>query len=68
MKQQLVTINDKILLRKRVVVESVFEQLKHVFQIEQTRHRSVINAFVNITSALVSYQLKPKKTSIEVHA
>ncbi|QGP51894.1 hypothetical protein PsalN5692_03393 [Piscirickettsia salmonis] len=36
-------IIDKILLRKRGIIESVFDQLKNISQIEHSRHRSVNN-------------------------
>lgn len=53
-----------VLLRKRVVVESVIDQLKNVSQIEHTRHRSVFNFLVNILGGLAAYSLQPKKPSL----
>jgi len=38
---------DKLLLRKRAIIESINDQLKNIQQIERTRHRSVVNAMVN---------------------
>lgn len=64
MKNQLMPLINKILLRKRVVVESVIDQLKNVSQIEHTRHRSVFNFLVNILAALAAYSLQPKKPSL----
>ena len=56
--------NEKILLRKRSLIETVFDYLKNKLQIEHTRHRSPINAFIHILSTLISYQLKPSKPKI----
>lgn len=56
MKNSLIHLSDKILLRKRVLVESVNDELKNVCQIEHTRHRSVHNCFVNIIAGLIAYQ------------
>lgn len=64
MKNKLMPFIDKLLLRKRAVIESVNDQLKNVCQIEHTRHRSVWNFLVNILGALVAYSLQPKKPSI----
>jgi hypothetical protein len=40
MKQKLVKLMDKILLRKRALIETVNDQLKNICQIEHSRHRS----------------------------
>ncbi len=53
---------DKILLRKRAIIESVMDQLKNISQIEHTRHRSPVNAFINIIAGLIAYCYQPKKT------
>lgn len=55
---------DKILLRKRAVVESINDELKNACQIEHTRHRSLTNFLVNLCSGLVAYTFLPKKPSI----
>lgn len=68
MKTKLISVTDKILLRKRSIIETVNGQLKNISQIEHTRHRSVTNFFVNILGALTSYALKPKKPSIKFTA
>jgi hypothetical protein len=57
------TLFDKIMLRKRALIESINNQLKFVFQIEHHRHRSPINGFVNILCALVAYIHYPNKPS-----
>ncbi len=48
MKQRLMSLSDRLLLRKRAVVETVIDQLKNISQIEHSRHRSPVNCFVNI--------------------
>ena len=64
MKNKFMNISDKMLLRKRVIVETVNDQLKNISQIEHSRHRSVINCFVNIIAGLVAYCFQPKKPSL----
>jgi hypothetical protein len=65
MKNYFMTIKDKILLRKRSVVESVFNILKNNMNLEHTRHRSPVNFLVNIISCLVCYQFKTNKPKIK---
>jgi predicted ATPase len=48
MKKRLLKVVDKILLRKRALIESVNDQLKNIYQIEHSRHRSVWNFLVNL--------------------
>lgn len=66
MKNKLVPIIDKILLRKRGIIESVNDQLKNISQIEHTRHRSIWNFIANILGALIAYMLKPNKPSLNL--
>jgi len=66
MKNKLMHMTDKILLRKRAVIESVNDFLKNVCQIEHSRHRSVANFIVNIISALVAYSFLPTKPSLNI--
>lgn len=66
MKNKLMPLIDKILLRKRGLIESVNDQLKNISQIEHTRHRSIWNFAVNSLGALTAYVLKPKKPSLKV--
>jgi len=64
MKNKLMSLMDKLLLRKRALIESINDQLKNISQLEHTRHRSPINAMVNWVAALVAYSYQPKKPSI----
>lgn len=65
MKNSLMSFRDKILLRKRSVIESINDELKNICQIEHSRHRSTHNFIMNIIAALVSYCFFPKKPSIK---
>lgn len=66
MKQKLMKLTDKILLRKRSIIETVNDQLKNISQIEHTRHRSSGNFLVNMLAGIGAYMLQPKKPSINV--
>ena len=66
MKPQELSNIDKLLLRKRAVIESVFDQLKNISQIEHSRHRSGNNFLTNLIGGLTAYALQPKKPSIEI--
>ena len=56
---------DKILLRKRFVVETLFDKLKSDMGLEHARHRSPTNAFVHILSCLAAYMLSKNKVAIK---
>jgi hypothetical protein len=58
-------MRDKLLLRKRAVIESVNDFLKNICQIEHSRHRSVVNFLVNLLAALSAYSFLPHKPSIQ---
>lgn len=64
MKNKLMNIEDKLLLRKRAIIESVNDFLKNICQIEHTRHRSFINFLVNVVSGVAAYSFFQKKPSI----
>lgn len=66
MKNRLTSIFDKIMLRKRAIIESVVDQLKNISQIEHSRHRSVANCFVNLLAGLVAYTFREKKPSLNI--
>jgi len=66
MKNRLLPWLDKLLLRKRAIIESVVDQLKNISQIEHTRHRSPINCFINILAGLIAYCHQPKKPSLNI--
>jgi len=64
MPNKLMDLEDKILLRKRNLIETVFDYLKNKMNLEHTRHRSPINAFVHIISTLIAYSFKSNKPAI----
>jgi len=65
MKNKLVPLHDKLLLRKRWIIETINDQLKNISQIEHTRHRSPINFLVNLLAGLIAYMWQPKKPSLK---
>ena len=64
MKNSLMTMNDKIMLRKRSVIETVNDELKNICQVEHSRHRSFTNFIANLIPGLIAYSFLPKKPSI----
>lgn len=64
MKNRLMPLMDKIMLRGRSIIETINDQLKNQEQIEHTRHRSPTNFGVNLFAGLIAYQLQPKKPSL----
>lgn len=66
MKKMNISDTDKILLRKRAVIESVNDELKNICSIQHTRHRSLQGFFNNVVSALIAYQSFEKKPSIKI--
>jgi len=67
MKNKLIPLEDKLLLRKRAVIESVNDFLKNICQIEHSRHRSPLNFLANLVSGLIAYSFLPKKPSLHLH-
>ena len=66
MKNSLMSLYDKILLRKRAVIETVNDELKNICQIDHTRHRSVNNFAANQLAGMITYNLMPKKPSLNI--
>ena len=66
MKNKLMPLVDKILLRKRAIIESINDQLKNICQIEYTKHRSIHGFLVNLFSGLIAYTYFPKKPSLKL--
>lgn len=65
MKNSLMELKDKILLRKRSVIETVNDELKNMCQVEHSRHRSFANFITNLISGLIAYSFFPKKPAIK---
>ena len=66
MKKQNLSDVDKILLRKRALIESVNDELKNICSIEHTRHRSLGGFINNLVSGLCAYHFLPKKPSLNI--
>jgi hypothetical protein len=66
MTNRLIDLGDKLLLRKRAIIESILDQLKNISQIEHARHRSPLNFLVNLVCGLIAYSLKPRKPSLHL--
>jgi len=65
MQNRLMLMTDKILLRKRAIIETIIDQLKNISQIEHSRHRSPANFVVNLLAGLIAYCHRPKKPSLK---
>ena len=66
MKNSLMKLQDKLLLRKRFIIETILDQLKNISQIEHSRHRSPTNFAINLLAALIAYTKQPKKPSLKL--
>jgi hypothetical protein len=67
MKNKLMPYLDKLLLRKRSIIETINDQLKNISQIEHTRHRSIWNFMVNLIAGLIAYTHQAKKPGIRLN-
>lgn len=65
MKNQVMSMYDKIMLRKRSIIETVNDELKNICQIEHSRHRCFVNFLSNMISGLLAYSFLPKKPAIK---
>ncbi|WP_445628068.1 IS982 family transposase [Nostoc sp. DSM 114167] len=66
MKNRLMRLHDKLLSRKRSIIETINDQLKNISQIEHSRHRSPVNFCVNVLCGLIAYCHQPKKPSLQL--
>jgi hypothetical protein len=57
---------EKALRRRRCLLETVFDELKNLCQIEHTRHRSVGNFLVNLMAGIVAYGLADNKPTLQL--
>jgi hypothetical protein len=64
MKNCLMEMSDKILLRKRSIIETINDILKNTCQVEHSRHRSFDNFISNRLAGIASYCIMPKKPNI----
>jgi hypothetical protein len=66
MKDCLMHLSDKLLLRKRAIIESIIDQLKNISQIEHSRHRSPTNFVVHLIAGLIAYSHQEKKPGLHL--
>lgn len=64
MKNKIIPLFDKLMLRKRFLIERINYQLKNISNIEQSRHKSPVNFMVNLIAGLVYYSWRERKPSI----
>lgn len=67
MKGAMMSVSDRLLLRKRAIIETVNDELKNIAQVEHSRHRSFENFVVNMLGAIAAYCFFPKKPCIHVY-
>jgi len=66
MKPVPLTLFEKALLKRRSLIETVFDELKNLCQIEHTRHRSTSNFIVNLMAGIIAYCLSETKPSLSL--
>lgn len=66
MKNYLMHLSDRLLVRKRAIIESIIDQLKNISQIEHARHRSPINVVVHLIAGLLAYSHQDKKPGLHL--
>lgn len=66
MKNQDIDVFDKELLSKRSIIETINDQLKNIFDLEHSRHRSLPNYLANIVACLVAYSYQEKKPALNL--
>ena len=64
MKNRLMSFYDKIMLRKRSIIETINDELKNICEVEHSRHRAVHNFLMNLIAALAAYSFFEKKPAI----
>lgn len=67
MRNSLMSMAAKILIRKRVLIETVNDELKNIAQLEHSRHRSFNNFVANVLSAIAAYCFFEKKPAIDIN-
>ena len=66
MKNSLMSVSDKVILRKRSIIETINDELKNMAQVEHSRHRSFHNFGNNLISGLAAYCFVPKKPMLRL--
>lgn len=66
MQPQIMPLYDKLLLKKRSIIETINDQLKNISQIEHSRHRSFYDLVINLLAGLIAYCRRPKKPTVHL--
>lgn len=66
MKNKLIEPWEKLMLRKRALIETVNDQLQNISQMIHSRHRSISNFMVNLVAGLIAYTWQNKKPSLKL--
>ena len=66
MKNKLMLMEDKILLRKRSIIETINDHLKNICQIGIVGIEVLLIFIVNIVSGVIAYSFLPKKPSLRL--
>lgn len=67
MKNSLMPLYDKVMLRKRSIIETINDQLKNICMVEHSRHRSFHNFLNNLLAGIIAYSFLPKKPSVKFY-
>ncbi len=67
MKKRMLSAFEKFFLAQRGMIETIIDQLKNLYQIDHTRHRSPINFLVNVVAGLIAYAWRPNKIKIKLN-
>lgn len=67
MKNKLMPLIDKLLIRKRSIIETIIDPLKNISDIEHSRHRSLVNFLVNLVCGWIAYCHQPQKPSLNIN-
>jgi hypothetical protein len=66
MKQKKMEFMDRVMLRKRAVIECINDVLKNICYIEHSRHRSFDNFIGNLVAGLTAYSFLESKPSVRI--
>jgi len=66
MKPRVLAAFDKLLLRKRCIIETINDQLKNIFDLEHSGHRSLSNYMINVVAGLDAYSYQDNKPSLNI--
>ena len=66
MKAKFIAESDRILLRKRSLIETINDQLKNISYLVHSRHRSLHNFMLNLITALIAYTHQSKTPSLRL--